>query len=315
MQPDSQPTLDRRSVERSSGVTEQYSLRAIAPFGVGAFLWASEFAAIRAGLDAYAPEHVALLRYMLTAAVLAGYALLTGMRLPARRDIPGIALTGFLGFSVFTTSLSTGEVGVTAGTASFLITSAPIFMLVFAALFLGEWLSPWGWFGTLVSFAGIGLITLVGSEGGLTLNRSALMVVVAAIAESLYFILQKPYLRKYSAVEFTTYAVWMGTPFLLVFTPGLVQTVRAASGQTTLAIIYMGVVVSTLAPISWAVGLSRTRASISAGFLYLIPVFATLIGWVWLREVPPASSLAGGLLVVAGLAIVHRQMRYRHPRA
>jgi drug/metabolite transporter (DMT)-like permease len=42
-----------------------------------------------------------------------------------------------------------------------------------------------------------------------------------------------------------------------------------------------------------------------ASFLYFVPVFATLIAWVWLGEVPRFVSLAGGTGAVTGVIVVN----------
>jgi hypothetical protein len=42
-------------------------------------------------------------------------------------------------------------------------------------------------------------------------------------------LIQKPYLVRYSALEFTSYSVWAATLFLLPFLPELVAEALAAS--------------------------------------------------------------------------------------
>lgn len=278
---------------------------ALGAFGLASFLWASEFAAIRVALDAYEFQHVIAFRYSLAALTLAGCGLLTRIRLPRRQDLPGLALTGFVGFTLFTGALTAGEQTVNAGTASLLISSAPIFTVLLAMLLLGERLQWIGWLGIVLGFIGIAAIT-IGTHSSVALNTGAVLILIAAIAESVYFVVQKPYLDRYTPLEFTTYVVWMGTPLLWLLLPGLFEHLRTAPIEATGAVLYLGMCVSVLAPASWAFGLSRTSASASASFLYLIPVLAVLIAWGLLGEVPSPRALGGGVLVLAGVALVNR---------
>ena len=108
-------------------------------------LWASAFAGIRAGLEAYGPGQVALIRFLVASAVLAGYAAIVRMRLPERRDLPAVLLAGFLAFTLYHVALNYGEVTVSAGAASILINTAPIFTALLAATVLRERLKALGW--------------------------------------------------------------------------------------------------------------------------------------------------------------------------
>ncbi|NDI34476.1 EamA family transporter [Chengkuizengella sediminis] len=46
-------------------------------------------------------------------------------------------------------------------------------------------------------------------------------------------------------------------------------------------------------------------------FLYLVPVMAILIGWLWLQEVPTFLSIVGGTFVILGVVIVNKKMSER----
>ena len=278
--------------------------RTLIALGVTLLFWASAFAGIRAGLEAYAPGHLALFRFLVASVMLAGYAVSTRMRLPDKRDLPAILLLGFLGITVYHTALTYGEVTVTAGAASLLIAFAPVCIVLLAAVFLGERLRVWGWLGIAVSFAGVVLIAL-GEGEGVQFNTGAFLILLAAFSASLYIVFQKRYLIKYSAIQFTTYAIWAGTLFLLVFLPGLAQTIRIAPLDTTLAVVYLGVFPAALAYVTWTYALSRAPASIVASFLYLSPVLAILIAWVWLGEMPVALSLIGGFISLSGVILVN----------
>jgi drug/metabolite transporter (DMT)-like permease len=232
------------------------------------------------------------------------------MRLPALRDLPSFAALGLVGITYYNVALNGGEVRVPSAEASFLVASAPIFMAVEALLFLKERLRIWGWIGIAISCGGIAIITISQT----TIFRTdtwALLVLSAAFAQSLYSIGQKSLLKRYSAFECTAYAIWLGTLFLLPFSPGVLTEFRSAPFAATGAAIYLGVFPGALGYVSWAYALSRLSGSTAASFLYLVPLIAMSIAWFWLGEVPSWLALWGGLLVLAGVFLVniHKQRR------
>jgi drug/metabolite transporter (DMT)-like permease len=287
-----------------------FDLRVVAALAVTTILWASAFAGIRAGLEAYGPGQVALIRFLVASALLAGYAAITRMRLPEPRDLPAVILAGFLAFTLYHVALNYGEVTVTAGAASILINTAPIFTALLAVAFLGERLRVIGWVGMAVSFCGAALISL-GEGEGFSLDPRAFIILLAAFSTSVYFVLQKPYLEKYGALAFTTYAIWAGTLLTLVFLPGLTSQIETSPAGTTLAMVYLGVFPTAIAYVTYAYAFSRMSAARAVSFLYLIPVLAYLIAWLWLGEVPTLLSVVGGIVTLSGVVIVNVRGRRR----
>jgi drug/metabolite transporter (DMT)-like permease len=248
---------------------------------------------------------MALYRFLVASLALAVYALITRMRLPDLRDIPLILLSGCVGIAVYHAALNYGEITVKAGPAGFLISLSPIFTALLAAVFLEERLTRNAWIGMVISFFGTALIAF-GEGGRLHFSAGALFVLLATLSFSVFFIIQKPLLTKYKPFDLTTYSIWAGTLCLLVFLPGFFQALSKAPLQAHLTVIYLGIFPAALAYATWAFFMSKMPASRAASFLYINPILSTVVAFIWIGEVPSTLSLAGGIIVLAGLVLVSR---------
>lgn len=271
---------------------------------VALILWASAFAAIRVGLRGFGPGQLALLRFSIASVALLIYSLATRQPLPSARDLPVMILLGFLGFFVYHVGLNAGETAVPAGAASFIIASVPVFSTLLAVIFLRERLTALGWTGVVISFTGVALISL-GSGTGLRFEPAALFIVCAAIGESVYFVLQKPHLTRYTGLQLTTWTIWTGTVCMLVFLPGLVRQVPVAPVSATLAVVYLGIFPAAIGYVLWSYALSRSDVSRVTSTLNLSPILSLLIAFFWLGEIPTVASLIGGLITIAGVIVLN----------
>ena len=123
--------------------------------------------------------------------------------------------------------------------------------------------------------------------------------------------IQKSMLDRYRPLEITTWAIWAGTLLLLPFAGGLVGEMLGAPIRDTLAVVFLGVGPAALAYVTWAIVLSRLPASRASSILFVVPVVAFLVGWVWLGEAPTLIDLVGGIFAMGGVALVNTLGRAR----
>lgn len=271
-------------------------------------IWGSAFAAIRASLlGGYPSGHLVLTRFLVASSLFLVYALWPGVtfRLPKKEDWLKLFILGVVGISVYHIGVSFGQQTVSAGVAGMLIGSSPIFTALIAFFILKERLGRFGWLGMGIGFLGMILIALGASDESLTISRGAWLILMSALATSIFFVYQKPFLARYKPIELTAYVTWAGLLPLFIFTPGLVETIRHASLEANLAAIYVGIFPAAIAYVTWAIALSMGNASSVSSILYLEPLVAIMVAWIWLQEWPSTLSLLGGIIALCGVLIVN----------
>ncbi|WP_315941260.1 DMT family transporter [Deinococcus sp. Marseille-Q6407] len=95
--------------------------------------------------------------------------------------------------------------------------------------------------------------------------------------------------------------------------PGLLQVWGQAPLSAHLTAIYIGLFPAALAYLTWSYAISRVGAAACTNLMYVTPVLATLIAYLWLGEVPTRLTLLGGAVALAGVALVGTLGRPRKP--
>lgn len=262
--------------------------------------WAYSPIGIHIGLEAYEPGHLALVRFLIASTFMAGVALVIPISLPRLKDLPLLAALGFFAVSLHHIALNYGQRGVSAGAASVLAQSTPLFSTLLAHFALKDRVNSWQWICVLCGLLGAAIV-VTGDRGFGELDAHGLLILLAALSWSLYFAMQKSHSHRYSGLTMVCYTIWSGTALLLVYAPGLWSEVQNASTSVNLAVLILGIFPSALAYLAWAYVLAHSNVSRASISLYLIPPTAMLMASLVLSERPSAMVIVGTVIVLTSV--------------
>lgn len=269
-------------------------------------LWASSFVGIRYALSDYHPGSMALLRFLVASLAMAGaYFSLAQRKMPSLREALSLLLLGVMGIGIYNISLNYGELHVTAGIASFIIGLIPVCATVLAGIVLKERASARQWSGVGISVLGMALIVFGEADHHAQL-QSVLLLFVACSMGATYSVCQKFFLRSFHPIEVTSFIIWGGTLLLLIYQPQLQVDIIQASWKTTLTVVYMGIFPAAIAYVTWSYTVEHMPIAKATLYLYSLPLVATLMGFVFLAEMPDLLSLTGGTIAMLGAIYANR---------
>jgi len=220
-------------------------------------------------------------------------------------------LLSLTGVGIFT-SLQYWSLEHTTALNTLLLQSAgPLFVAVWSLLLLGVRLTPAQAGGILVSLVGVLVILLHGdltALAGVELNKGDIIFTVALAIFGLYSVLslKRPQIDGLSMVGFTfgcgslcLIPLWIWE----MFSRPLMQLDTA----NLLTLFYVAVFPSTLAYLCFNRGVQLIGANRAAPFFHVVPVFGTVMSFVFLGEHPQMFQFLGFALVLIGVFVASRK--------
>ncbi len=183
--------------------------------------------------------------------------------------------------------------------------ASPLWLALLMPWQLGERPGAIKWIGILIAFAGVGLIAAREQFTG------SLLPVVLVMGGAFFWALGQVLVRGLKGMTGLSVTAWtavLATPqlFLLsaLFETGQIEAIRTASPTAWGAALYLGLVMTTLGYFLWNSLILRKEVGQVAPFLLLLPVFSVVGGVVFLGEALSVSRLAGGAVVLSGVALI-----------
>ena len=224
--------------------------------------------------------------------------------------IPRGHMTKLFGLSVTMGTLHFGLMFVAlehiqVGTAALIIQTSVPFALVLALIFFRE---TFGWrraAGILICFVGVTMLLGEPRVSGNPLYAS--MALISALA----FGAANLQLRSLGNVSVFAINCWMAifavpqmALLAVLFESDHVETLTNASAEAWLAILHMGIVVSIVGHGLWYRLVPQYLTNQTMPYTLLVPVFGVSLGILLLGETLTWPIFAGGLVTLAGVAII-----------
>jgi drug/metabolite transporter (DMT)-like permease len=276
----------------------------LAAAAVTIIVWAAAFPAIRLGVREIEPIPLAAIRFAIAGTLALCWLAWRQPPLPTGRDLLRFAACGLIGISIYNMLLNTGQVTVSAGAASFIINLQGVVTALLAMLFLKESFRGLAWLGTAICVSGVGLIAST-QPGGIALGAGASLVLAAAFCSGASFVIQRPLVARHGAMNAAAFNILTGGLFLLPWLPAGVEQTSNATWVGTSAVFFLGVFPGAVGYVTWMATLSAFGAARGANALYLVPPVATLLAIPLAGEAPGLVTLAGGVVVLAGVVTVN----------
>jgi len=271
-----------------------------------AAIWGGMYVVSKVVMETISPFTLITSRLLLGIGVLYLVILWRGGLSISRRSFWQVFWVGTIGYGVSLGFQFVGTKLSTAANGSLVTSATPAFVLLFAALILGERITPRRLIA--LALATLGVIAVIDPRTARLepdLFWGNVSLVMAAITWALYSVL----IRK------VTRAVDVLTTSMIAFVGGLVVSVplsmaeisRVGIGEITPAIIagvlFLGIISTALAMFLWNTAFAELPAGVASLTFFAQPVVGTILGVIFLGDQITLMFIIGGVLIGTGILI------------
>jgi drug/metabolite transporter (DMT)-like permease len=280
----------------------EHERTALAAFITGTVLAGGNAVGVRFSNRELDPFWGAGLRFVLAAGLLAGVMVVLGLARPRGRALVGVLLYGALIFGGAFAFAYYALVRIHAGLGQTLLALVPLATLLLAVAQRQERLRWAAVVGTLLSVAGIGVISgISGDESVPFLSLLAVLGAVFCFAQATVLVRHFPPVHP---IVQNAVGMAIGAAILLLLSVLARESIAVPErGATWLALAYMVVLGSGPVFVLYVVVVRLWSASRAAYTFVLIPIVTVLLS-AWLDDEPIGLGLVlGGSLVLAGVYV------------
>ena len=271
-----------------------------------AVLIGGNFTALKFALDHSTPLLIAGMRTVIGGTFLLGFAFLRGERFPtSRRDLFNIFMVSLSITTVSSGLLVFGVSRVTAGVASLVASTMPMFTAVLALVLMKTQISRLAGLGLAVGFAGT-LVLASPSLGGGSATIGIVSLIVSAIAWAFGNVYMKwQDMTNVSPIMLVGVQLYMSAMCLIPFA---LMVEGTSDTEWTLGLfaplLYAAIPANAVTFALLATVVRKATPTQAASTAYLIPLFGVFFGWLIRDERLGIVELMGGVLIIMGVYVL-----------
>ena len=222
-----------------------------------------------------------------------------------KKDFPKLMLLAVFAVAANQLTFFTGLNITTPVNASIIMITNPIVVVVLSVFFLKEKISSWKIFGIIFGISGASILLLFKknfSFGPQTMEGD-LFVFLNSIFWAIYLILVKPLLKKYPAKAIMKWIFLFGTIYVIPFGYTDFVAVNWASIPMFVwgCILFVVVIVTFVTYFLNTYALQELSPSVVSSYIYLQPVFATIIALLFKKDELNAIKIMAAFLICFGV--------------
>lgn len=291
-------------------VSSPSRVRIAAAFAVIYVLWGTTFLGIHYAIETLPPFLMGSVRFLLSGAVLFGWARFRGVSMPSKGQWKTAVIAGSFFMLIGQGGVVWGQQSVPTGVTSVLVGTIPMWILVL------EWLRPRGQrpglvvsLGLLLGFSGVVVLLAPWRPGAGEIDPvGAAAVLLAALAWAAGTLFVRSADKPASGPQSAGMQMLAGGALLLVPATINGDWIAVSPGDVSLtsvlAVLYLVVFSSIIAfgSYSWLLGVCRpTRV---ATFAYVNPVVAVGLGWLFVGEPLSGRMILAMAVTIGAVAVV-----------
>lgn len=227
---------------------------------------------------------------------------------PTKRAV-GLAIWAGLFFAGDLAAWMSGVMLAGATNPTLLSNTAPLWVGLGAMVFMGEKLKPQFWGGLGLAFVGVGVIVGSDLSAAAEIGRGTLFGLLSGMFYGGYFLFMQRTREQLNSLSSFWIAAAVSAVTLLVLALATGMPLSGYPSNTYLAFLMMGLVTQVTGFMAITFALGHLPASIVSPTLLMQPVLAAILAGPLLGEEVSGLQAAWGVVVLAGVYLVHRSRR------